>query len=82
MRFLNSWVKALIAICGVYCMTQGVALAAGQEPVRNVVLVHGAWADAAVGQRSSPCSRNGGCMSWPFKTRSAAWRTTSPPPSV
>ncbi len=28
-------------------MTQGVALAAGQEPVRNVVLVHGAWADGS-----------------------------------
>jgi len=28
-------------------MNQGIALAAGQEPVKNIVLVHGAWADGS-----------------------------------
>jgi pimeloyl-ACP methyl ester carboxylesterase len=47
MLFRKVWANALIATCGAYCMTQGVALAAGQEPVKNVVLVHGAWADGS-----------------------------------
>jgi len=37
--------RVFIATAGVYFMNQGIALAAGQEPVKNVVLVHGAWAD-------------------------------------
>jgi pimeloyl-ACP methyl ester carboxylesterase len=47
MRFTRVLAKALIATYGVCCMTQGVALAAGREPVTNVVLVHGAWADGS-----------------------------------
>src|SRR5580658_5804808 len=37
--------QVFIATVGVYFMSQGIALATGQEPVKNVVLVHGAWAD-------------------------------------
>jgi pimeloyl-ACP methyl ester carboxylesterase len=38
---------AFIAALGVYCMNQNVALAANQESVKNIVLVHGAWADGS-----------------------------------
>jgi len=39
--------KALIIACGVYSMTQGISVAADQAPIKNVVLVHGAWADGS-----------------------------------
>jgi pimeloyl-ACP methyl ester carboxylesterase len=47
MRFQELWRQAFIASIGVCCMTQSIALAAGQEPVKNIVLVHGAWADGS-----------------------------------
>ena len=47
MRFRSVLKQTFIAAAGVYCMNQDIALAAGQEPVRNVVLVHGAWADGS-----------------------------------
>jgi len=47
MRFRSVLKQTFIAAAGVYCMDQDIALAAGQEPVRNVVLVHGAWADGS-----------------------------------
>lgn len=47
MRLHNVWKQAFIAAVGVYCMNSGVALAAGQTAVKNVVLVHGAWADGS-----------------------------------
>jgi pimeloyl-ACP methyl ester carboxylesterase len=39
--------RVFIVTMGVCCMNQGIALAANQEPVKNVVLVHGAWADGS-----------------------------------
>jgi pimeloyl-ACP methyl ester carboxylesterase len=39
--------RVLITMGGVCCMSQGIAKAAGQEPIKNVVLVHGAWADGS-----------------------------------
>lgn len=47
MRFRVILKTMLIAAGGVCCMTQGVTMAAGQEPIKNVVLVHGAWADGS-----------------------------------
>ena len=47
MRSQNVLKQAFIWALGVYCMNQGVALAADQQPVRNIVLVHGAWADGS-----------------------------------
>ena len=37
--------RVFIVTMGVCCMNQGIALAANQEPVKNVVLVHGALAE-------------------------------------
>lgn len=39
--------QVLVVAAGACCMNQGIALAAGQEPVKNIVLVHGAWADGS-----------------------------------
>jgi pimeloyl-ACP methyl ester carboxylesterase len=47
MRVQRVLKQALIASVGVCCMTQGTTLAADQEPVKNIVLVHGAWADGS-----------------------------------
>jgi len=47
MRIQSVLMKVFIVTAGVYFMNQGIALAANQEPVKNVVLVHGAWADGS-----------------------------------
>src|SRR3974390_2447422 len=47
MRFAGVSKQALIATLGVCCMTQGIALEANREPVKSIVLVHGAWADGS-----------------------------------
>jgi pimeloyl-ACP methyl ester carboxylesterase len=46
MRVRSVLKQSFIALAGVYCMNQGTALAANQ-PIKNVVLVHGAWADGS-----------------------------------
>lgn len=47
MRLRSVFKKAIIVAGGVFSMSQGVTMAAAQEPVKNVVLVHGAWADGS-----------------------------------
>jgi len=47
MRFQRALKQVFIVTAGVCFMNQGIALAAGQEPVKNIVLVHGAWADGS-----------------------------------
>jgi pimeloyl-ACP methyl ester carboxylesterase len=47
MRIQGVLTRVFAVTMGVYCMTQGIALAADQRPVKNIVLVHGAWADGS-----------------------------------
>lgn len=47
MRIQSVLKRVFILTMGVYCMSQGIALATVQEPVKNIVLVHGAWADGS-----------------------------------
>jgi pimeloyl-ACP methyl ester carboxylesterase len=47
MRIQSVLKRVFVVTVGVYCMNQGIALAADQEPVKNIVLVHGAWADGS-----------------------------------
>jgi pimeloyl-ACP methyl ester carboxylesterase len=45
MRLVGVLKQVFIATVGVCCVNQGIALAADRQPVKNIVLVHGAWAD-------------------------------------
>jgi pimeloyl-ACP methyl ester carboxylesterase len=47
MHARSIWLRTLAIICGGYLMTQTPTLASTQQPIRNVVLVHGAWADGS-----------------------------------
>jgi allantoicase len=69
-REINTGKLAVIAVSMVSAtFFAAEALAQPAKPVeaRNVVLVHGAWADGSVGPRSSPAFRRLACVSLPCR---------------